>query len=304
MVWSSDKNIENGRYHLADDVFGYNQETVIFGFYADSGREEPYSQAGAHFYAYNRESGEEQWTLAAPSDGSHRRAVDATITEGVAALGCKDWGQTEQVVYGVDSDLGEVLWEKSYQERQLKAIIGYAETFFLIFGSDLRILDPNTGTEIETHSISTTGKSISSGNSLFAVDENVVISYRLDDKSVQWRSPSIENLSTVENFSGSITVDNTNVFVGTEDGSIHALERTSGERLWQKSITGEVNRIALSRYNVWVRDAADGVFALNRDSGEIVHRSTHGSGGGIAIDSDILMLDDDDSIKTYWIEES
>jgi serine/threonine protein kinase/outer membrane protein assembly factor BamB len=304
MRWTGDKNIDGGRYHLPSDSFGYDQETVIFGFLADPGKEEPYSQAGAHFYAYDRESGEEKWTLTAPDDGRHRRAIASKVTEGVAALGVADWGRSEPVVYGVDSDIGETLWENSYSEHQLKNIIEYAGRFFLVFSSNLIVLDPNTGTELETLSKSTTGKSTLSANSLFGIDGNVVTSYRLDNKTTQWRSPTIENLSTVENHSGTIKVDNTNVFVGTENGSIHALNRTSGERVWQESITGEVNRIALSSYNVWVRNAGTGVFALNRDNGEIVHRSTHDAGGGIALDSDLLMLDGDGNIRAYWIEES
>jgi outer membrane protein assembly factor BamB len=92
------------------------------------------------------------------------------------------------------------------------------------------------------------------------------------------------------------------VAVGSEDGTVHALDRSSGERLWQGTITGEVNRIAVTPFNVWVRNTESGVFALDRDDGTVVHRSSHGSGGGIAVVNDILLMDTGDNITAYWIE--
>lgn len=296
IVWDENKTIENGEYHLPDDAFGYSDDTVITGFFADVGREEPYSVAGAHFYAYDRESGNQRWTLATPADGAHRQAVDATITEGIAALGCTDWTESTDIVYGVDAELSDVVWERSYDRQRLNAVVSYAEKFFLCFESGLTVLDPNTGTEIETRDGIRTDDAIVSGNSLFTIDENVVVSYRLDDDEVQWRGPTVQGIST------SITVDPSVVVVGAEDGGIHMLDRLSGERVWQGSITGEVHRIAVTPFNVWARNTESGLFALNRDDGTIVHQSTHASGSGLAVMNDILLMEEGEKTTAYWIE--
>jgi outer membrane protein assembly factor BamB len=108
----------------------------------------------------------------------------------------------------------------------------------------------------------------------------------------------------VETWTKSVATDNSLVIVGSKDGSVHALERPSGEQLWQGSITEEVGEIAFSPYNVWIRGRESGVFALRRDTGETVHRSSIGSGGGIAVHDDILMTDASDGVAVYWIEES
>jgi len=301
--WSGEKNIDGGKYHLPSETFGYYEDTVVFGFFADIGKDPPYSEAGAHFYAYNRESGEERWTLSAPDDGKHRRAVAATVTEGIAAVGCDDWAKSNPIVYVVDAEFGEEIWQNTYSDMQLNTIVSYNGRLFLCFGSGIKVVDPNTGTEIETirsirtnHSIVMRNDAIVSGNSLFTIDENIIISYRLDERSTQWRADPIEDIRT------SITLDNSLLVVGSGDGSVYAIDRASGTTLWKGSVVGEVVRIALTSYNIWVRNNQGGVFALNRDSGEIVHQSKHGTDGGIGIVNDIALIANGDSVEGHWIE--
>jgi serine/threonine-protein kinase len=296
LLWTGEKDIDGGDRHLGYDTFCHTSDTVVFGFHADIGAEEPLSQAGAHFYAYDRSSGDEQWTHSAPDDGTHRRPEGAAVAEGITALGCGDWARTDPIIYGMDTSLGEQVWETSYSDRQLNAVLSHAGTIYLCFDSELAVLDPNTGSEIETRDTIGGQDAIVQGNSLFAIDGNGIVGYRLDETETVWQGPTIENISTT------VTADTSLVVVGTSDGTVHALNPASGEQSWQGDVTGEVSRIALSPYYVWVVNSQNGLFALDRDSGEVVHQSTHDTGGsGIAVIDDILLLGGDNT-NAYWIE--
>ncbi len=296
ILWTGEKDIEGGERHLGYDTFCYTSDTVVFGFHADVGAEGSLSQAGAHFYAYDRSSGDKQWTHSAPDDGTHRRPDGTAVAEGIVALGCGDWARTDPIVYGIDISLGEQVWEMSYSNRQLAAVVSHAGNIYLCFNSGLVVLDPNTGSEIEARDTIGAQDAVIQGNSLFAIDGNGLVGYRLDEAETAWQGPSIQNIST------DITADNSLIVVGTGDGSVHALNPASGERAWQGTITGDASRIALSPYNVWVVNSQSGLFALDRESGEVVHQSTHGTGGsGIAVIDDILLLGGDNT-NAYWIE--
>jgi len=296
ILWDGEKDIEGGDRHLGYDAFCYTSDTVVFGFQADIGAEEPLSQAGAHFYAYDRSSGDEQWTHSAPDDGTHRRPDGAAVAEGIAALGCGDWARTDPIIYGIDVSLGEQVWETSYSERQLSAVVSHGGNFYLCFDSELVVLDPNTGSEIETRDTVGGQDAVVQGNSLFVIDGDGIVGYRLDEAETAWQGPSIGNISTT------VTADNSLAVVGTGDGTVHALNPASGEQSWQGDVSGEVSRIALSPYNVWAVNRQSGLFALDRDNGEVVHQSTHDTGGsGIAVIDDVLLLGGDNT-NAYWIE--
>jgi outer membrane protein assembly factor BamB/tRNA A-37 threonylcarbamoyl transferase component Bud32 len=294
--WTGDKSIDGSQYHLGGDAFCYTADTVVFGFIADPGAERPFSRAGAQFYAYDRASGEEQWTVAAPDDGGHRQPVGATVAEGVAVLGCGDWSGTDPLVYGIDVSLGEQVWEVSYVDRRLNDVVSYAGRVLLCFDSGVTVVDPNTGSEVETREAIRPRDAVVQGNTLFAIDGEGVLGYRLDDDATEWRSPAIESVST------GLTVDNSLLVVGTGDGAVHALSLSTGERRWVGEVAGEVSRLALSPYNVWAVNSQSGLFALDRDDGDVVHRSTHDTGGnGIAVIDDVLLLGGTDA-NAYWID--
>lgn len=300
--WSGSKTIENGGAHLGADRFAKTDVFGVFGFTADPNAEGELSEQGAHFYAHNIATGQEQWTFTAPSDGNHRHASGAAIVEGTAVLGASDWGDPDQqspVVYGVNLALGEQQWKTTTPDLPrgyISGIVGYDGEIHLFLDSEgTYILDPADGTVLDQRESlrvnAQVGRPTVRGGSVYTRSGNKLTAYQLENGTPQWEATELGRLESPP------AVDNTLVVAGTRDGTIVAVERTSGEQRWQRSIEGFVYALSLTASHVWVADAQSSLFGLSREDGSTLFRGTYEiANSDIATLSESIMIGGESSV--------
>lgn len=261
---------------------------------------------GAHFHAFDR-SGEEVWASGAPSDGKHNFAIGATVAGDIAVFGARQKGgeldgDQEPLVWGVDTETGETVWETGRPTHGF-ASLGYVGShdgkIYIGWGGGTKVLDGEDGSVIEAHdswsiSYAPWGGSTGQihGETLFAYQpsfapQSGVHAYPVGANGLSW-SYSDSELGRPD---APPAVDNSLVVVATDEGEIRALERSSGEERWNTSITGAVRSIETSGTHVWVADRGTGLTAYDRETGQLVHRSTKSiQRSDIAVASDVLLI--------------
>lgn len=272
MRWSRD--INGGAYNLGTRAFASNGSTVVFGITPDADHEEVSDDAGASFHAFDYNSGDELWTVKAPSNGKHQFAQGVAIVGDIAVVGSHHFADGEPLVYGIDIASGDKLWETGVPNlptTRLSDIFAYNnEPYVILGGKGTWVLDPQTGSIIDTHE---SMKAPWPGGTVFAND--LFVTYRgltahdLENGGERWSKSANEFQSTPP------AVDNSLVVAGTESGGIIAFERATGEKLWESNIGQGVQTLELSVSLVWVVAGESGLLALRRNDGEVVYRATH-----------------------------
>lgn len=294
--WRGEKSAENGGSHLGADAFAIDDTRVVFGFTADPEAEGALSEAGAHYYAYHKVTGEEQWVVTMPADGNHGHANGAAIVDGTAVLTSSAYGpdsEQDPTVYGVDVETGARQWVLGPPDIPadfVSGVVGHDGGVFVFLGTQgASLVDPATGT-VDTHREDMrvdahVGEPTVRAEAVYAYSAGGITAYRLDDGSEIWTQDDIDRPRTQP------AADNSLVVAGTSTGSIHAFDRASGDRLWETSIERAVNAVELTASHVWVADLASGLYAYARDDGEPVHRFTYSmDGDDIAIVPDNLLI--------------
>ncbi|WP_128904902.1 outer membrane protein assembly factor BamB family protein [Halorubrum amylolyticum] len=98
-------------------------------------------------------------------------------------------------------------------------------------------------------------------------------------------------------------VDNSLVIVGTQSGDLYAIDRSTGDTIWSKSIRNSIQFITMTPSYVFVTDRQSGLYGFTRTTGERVHNSTREiSGSDISFINGHLLIGGEQAI--YTIEES
>jgi outer membrane protein assembly factor BamB len=309
--WSADTTYDGFERNFGAQAFAADRRYAVFGYTPEVEENE---EQGAHFHAYRRYDGEKAWTVGAPSDGSHKWAVGATVVGDTAVLGVADYGEgsaKKPLVYGVDIETGETRWQvdKSVLSGESITYVGsYDGNVYLgvrrlgEYTDGVQVLAGETGELVETHEGWAVGSaglgSVGQihGETLFACFSSYIAAYPLGENGLS-RSPS-----EFDSRFNSLVVDNSLVVAGTEDGGVYAFERGSGETRWEASITNSVGAVETTGSHVWVGDTDIGLTAYDRETGSLVHRSTKPvNGDDIAVADDELLLGGD-TATAYTID--
>lgn len=102
---------------------------------------------------------------------------------------------------------------------------------------------------------------------------------------------AIEQMVDIEN---AITISDGIVYVATYQGAIAAIGLHSGDTIWEQEISSYAS-LALDAYHIYVSDANDHLWALNRRTGQMVWRQENLMGRGItapvAVDGMVVVAD-------------
>jgi outer membrane protein assembly factor BamB len=303
VTWSADTTYDGFERNFGAQAFAADRRYAVFGYTPEVEENE---EQGAHFHAYRRYDGEKAWTVGAPSDGNHKLAVGVAVVGDIAVLGVADYGEgnaKEPLVYGVDIETGEISWQADQSVLSGESItyLGSYDGNVYVgvrrlgeYTDGVQVLAGQTGTLIETHEGWAVGSAgLDSlgqihGETLFACFGSYITAHPLGENSLSWPPSEFESRLR------SLVVDNSLVVAGTESGGVYAFERGSGEPRWETSITNPVAATETTASHVWVGDTDIGLTAYDRESGELVHRSTKPvNGDDIAVADDELLLGGD-----------
>lgn len=290
MRWTRDVN--GGSNNIGTRAFDTDGSRVIFGISPDAEVDEVPDDDGASFHAYDFGSGDELWTVEAPSNGKHTYAQGVAIV-GDVVVDSHGYAEGEPLVYGVDLESGETQWAVGVPDLPagyISDVFGYDDEAYVTLGRGTRVLDPQTGSvsaSRESIRVAWPGGSVS-GDTLFAPSGNDLIAYDLENGGERW-SQSIGDWIDPQP-----AVDNSLVVAGTRAGNVHAFERASGEQRWKYSIDRAVGALALSVSLVWVADNESGLTAHRRSDGEVIDRSTHDV-EDIAVHDNTLLVGGNDT---------
>lgn len=302
--WSTDTTYNGFDRNFSTDAFAADDRYAIFGY---APQVEGNEERGAHFHAYRRYDGEEEWVVGAPSDGTHKLSAGVTVVDDTAILAVSDYGDYgdgngEPLVYGTDIETGEIRWETDQSVLSaslVRAVVSHDGDVYVATTDGVKILASDTGTLIESQDnwyIGVPGFKLGAlyqmhGETLFGGWVDNLNAYPLGGNGVSWSRSELGRLSVKP------AVDNSLVVVGTQQGDVYAFERGSGETQWEASITNAVGAVETTSSHVWVGDTDIGLTAYDRETGSLVHRSTKPvNGADIAVlDSDVLLLGGDDA---------
>lgn len=303
--WSNEVTHEGVEDNLGADAFASQDRYAVFGYTPDP---EGNEQAGAHFHAFDTVTGEELWVSDAPSDGKHNGAVGATVVDDIVVFATTDYGQLseqEPLVWGVDIETGEQLWQTGNEilpTSYTRYLDSYDGTVYVSISGDIHLLDGATGSLIETKDSWSVGrrwgKSLGEihGDTLFAVSGDTINAHPVGTGGLDWST------SETDVWFSAISVDNSLVVVGIENGDILALDRSSGDVQWEQSIPGAPHFIEPSGRHIWVADRETGLTAYDRETGRLLHRSTKPvNRDDIAVVNDVILLGGD-AATAYDIE--
>ncbi|WP_439028149.1 outer membrane protein assembly factor BamB family protein [Haloarchaeobius sp. DT45] len=287
VMWSAGASA-TGSMTSGADAFATDGSHAVIGFSGGSG-----SDASAHFHGYDTGTGEELWQVDAPADGNHTVAEASAVVDGLAVVGAAAHGSGSDqtpVVYGIDIQTGEQVWETTVPALPngfIADIIPHDGDLYVSFAwKGVRVVDPRSG------SVSGTRDSIETGvwgsrlhdGVLYAPWDGAVVAYEFDGSS-RWTTDEGGDVRCRP------AVDDELVVVGTKAGFVHAFATETGEKRWDARIDSQVSAIDMTSSHVWVAGEQGTVTAYTRDNGTLAHESTHDlSGGGLGVVNDTVFI--------------
>jgi len=295
---------------LIGGAFTVRDQQAVFGFRPD---EDGSLETGAYYYAYDILTGDEMWSFETGEDGTHLVAEGATILDDTVVVGSSipNSGNQDPLVYGVDAETGEQVWQidtSILDNDYISEIAAHNDDLYVIQpGSGTYILDPATGSvveRVESMRAPPSGGYFHNETFYSPLPEQFIV-YNLNEYTIQARGPGSGELRNRN--PARPAVDDDLAVVGNRSGTVFAYDSDTGELLWETSLSEDIASVALSSSHVWVGGVST-ITAYGREDGAQVHESTHDyrdrwGEGEIGVLDDTILIAGDNLTKSYDIEK-
>lgn len=255
----------------------------------------------AQLYCFSRETGELLWTHQTEDSLRDIRIDYVSLGDGQVYYGTgTDAGSSEEqdpFVRAVDLSSGEQVWETSFRAASYSGLTYHNGSVYALPLSQLRILDPDDGSELDSYPFSTgIGGFAEYDDTLYGISGDVYAFDLSTDEPVYTefadRRPDSQ-----------LAFDDQRIYAGDDNGWFDAYDLETGDRVWSTRVASRIrDRPAITEQHVWIIDNQDNIYAFDQESGEIKYeRDEERAWRPVAVDNTLMMMIDGRS-KVYEVE--
>lgn len=211
------------------------------------------------------------------------------------------FGSVKGTVTALDRASGEPVWEKQLESSEAKRMsvpLLHGGRLYVCRGKTVHVLDPQSGDRLGGISLASTSQTTltAADGTVFFVDGNV---RAVDGKT----GKGVWKFTDDMFFDSGVAVADGTVYVGSNNGTLYALEAGSGAKQWKSDAGGEIKTPpVVTNGTVYVGtidgpflavDAEDGTEQWRTSSGRYIHSPAVGEGVVV------VNPDDEDGIRAY-----
>lgn len=209
-------------------------------------------------------------------------------------------GSDDGDFYALDADSGEVLWEREIGAVSTRPVVERNRLYVATKRGELLCLDALGGDEIWRHR---TGSPfleppVLGDERVYAASEGDEV-FALDRQSgeVEWRYEDEREAELSLHGHAGVTLDGDELFTGFSSGALVSLDIESGEPRWSANLASGLARFGdihttpeVRRGRVYAGSVGAGVFAVDRDDGEVLWRLPITGAGGLRAEGEALYV--------------
>jgi outer membrane protein assembly factor BamB len=206
-------------------------------------------------HVLDRETGETVWSEPFDPEG-----VFSLVTDGGSIVYVGGW----EAIHGFDLTDRERIWTHRTDGPAIAPRV-IDDVLFMLTRSGITALDSENGSKRWSRETSRRPRVAVSRNSLIVNTVDSVECFRSNgERKWCWSDGMLSYVIP--------RTDSERVYVGTDDGSVHALDLETGRELWAARTTPEHpirSGVAMDREDIFVGDSAGRIYSIDKRSGEI-----------------------------------
>ena len=242
----------------------------------------------AKLYAYDADSGDQQWVH--DTDGDRGEVSVRGLTgDGNAVYYCVRGAsgtgdEQEPSVRALDTETGDVLWAEEFESGFRTGAVVYGDRLYTSTTNEIQAFDTATGELVEERELGTGFDGFAPSEDTLYLGQNELLAYDPADRDIQWRREP-DRFTNAD-----LTYREGTIYAGTGTGWVFAHDASGGDRLWDERIDGSVSALHQTGSDLlWVLNDETTVTAIRATTGEVLYQDDVGTRQIAAVGRTVLF---------------